>query len=156
MVMRAERAIKVLGGSAPGEIGDLLVEFVIPDAGTFGRDKHVSMDAATAAKVSYRRDGQLVGPSTMAVADALALVEQATKDTAAELERSADILRRQEVRGAEIRRLLAELACPICGGRWFDERPSHQGGELEATTYLRLLICRECRYVLQFATGRTR
>jgi hypothetical protein len=153
---RTQKEISVLGGTGPDEIRDLRIEFVIPDGGKFGREKHVSIDEATAAKVSYRSNGQLVQDKTMSVPDALALVDQATRDGAAEVARVTASHQQQNTRATEIQAKLANLACPVCGGRTFEEHLSREDSQWGMTTFrMRLLICRDCSHVMQFALGRS-
>jgi hypothetical protein len=156
VVDRTEKELNVVGGSGPGEIGNLHVEFVIPDSGAFGRDKHVSIDDATAAKVTYSQDGIPTSDKTMTVSEALALVDQARKDGAAQLDRVNAVRQQQNTRAQEVQRKLAEFSCPLCGSRSFEEHLSREDSQWGMTTFrMRLLICRECSYVSQFALGRS-
>lgn len=44
-----------------------------------------------------------------------------------------------------------QLACPLCGGTDFQEEESRQDSRWGFTSHVfRLLICRQCKYVLHF------
>jgi hypothetical protein len=156
MVDPSQQEISVTGGSGPGEIRDLHVEFVIPDGGRFGRDKNVPMSEATAAKVSYAKDGRPVRDQVVTVTEAQALVTQAEADSAADIARRTVADERRQARAAEVNALLRGFSCPVCGGRSFEEHLSREDSQWGITSFrMRLLICRECAYVSQFALGRS-
>ena len=155
MVDPTSKDARVAGGGGPGEIAGLEVEFIQPGAGAFGRDKGVEFREATHAKVHYRRDGSYVD-QTVPVTEATALIEQAERDGQASAARAAAATQQRDAAAAEVQRKLAELACPICGGRDFDAQVSREDSQWGMTTMrMRLLICRQCAYVLQFALGRS-
>ena len=58
MIDRNAKQVSVTGGRGPGEVSELVVEFITPGAGMFGRDKAVPLSESTSAKASYVKDGQ--------------------------------------------------------------------------------------------------
>jgi hypothetical protein len=155
MFDQSQKEATVRGGDAPGEVGGLFVSFVVPRAGVFGRDRNVAAAEATHANVQYTRDGQL-HKQTISITEARTLMEQASRDEAAYAVRMKAQGEAAAAEDAEARRRLAELACPICGCRQFDEQTSRQDSQWGVTSFrMRLLICRRCAYVLHFALGRS-
>lgn len=155
MIDATKKEISISGGTAPGEIGNLTAHFILPGAGSFGRDKSVPFGSATHAAVSYTRDRSVV-EQTVTVTEAVALVEQAQKDGEAAAARSAAAREHEQAAIEETKHELAELACPICGCREFDEQIGREDSQWGVTTLrMKLLICRRCAYVLQFALGRS-
>jgi uncharacterized protein YbaR (Trm112 family) len=155
MIDPKSKELTVRGGGGAGEIGNLTVHFILPGAGAFGRDKAVEFQQATHAKVEYQRDRQFVS-QTIPVTDAAALVEQAQRDQEATAARIDEAGKRQAEEVAETRRKLDALACPVCGGRDFDEQLGREDSQWGMTTMrMRMLICKRCSYVLQFALGRS-
>ena len=156
MIDPTTKELQVRGGTAPGEISALTVRFLLPDAGAFGRDKTVPMSEATAARVSYARDGQAVVDQTVMVSEAVTLVDQATRDGQAADARSAEEQQRRQAEADETRRKVANLRCTVCGGQKFDEQTSREDSQYGMTTFrMRLMICQRCGFVMQFALGRS-
>ncbi len=156
MIDRTQKEFSVTGGTAPGETSNLYVRFVLVGGGAFGRDKSVSVDEATSAVVSYNRDGVAVSDATLTASAAVDLIEQAQRDTEAAAGRAAVAHQASDAAAAEVRRKLAELACQVCGGQSFDEHTSREDSQWGMTTFrMRLLICRQCGFVMQFALGRS-
>ncbi len=58
MIDRTQHSFDDVGGTAPGEIGNLTAKFLIEDGGAFGRDKSVALDEASSAR---RRRRAVVG-----------------------------------------------------------------------------------------------
>jgi hypothetical protein len=155
MIDPKSKEVSLPGGGGAGEIGNLTVHFILPDAGAFGRDKGVEFQQATHAKVEYQRDRQFVS-QTVSVTDAVALIEQAQRDQDASAARHEEARKRQADEAAETKRKLDELACPVCGGRDFDEQLGREDSQWGMTTLrMKMLICKRCSYVLQFALGRS-
>lgn len=103
----------------------------------------------------YRSDQGYVD-ETVTVSEAVAVIEQAERDGQAAAARAAQAQQREQADMEELRHKLANLACPICGGRDFDEQTSREDSRWGMTTMrLRMLICRRCAYVMQFALGRS-
>lgn len=156
MVDRSQKEFTVRGGHGPGEIADLDAKFLIPGGGSFGRDKTVSVDEATAAEVSYVRDGQRVVDQSLSVPEAVALVEKAVVDGQAADQRRAAAQAQQQVELDEARRKVANLACTVCGYQHFDEQTSREDSQLGFTTFrMRLMICKRCGFVMQFSLGQS-
>jgi uncharacterized protein len=156
MVDRGQKEFSVRGGDGPGEIGDLEAKFIIPGGGSFGRDKTVSVDEATAARVTYVRDGQRVVDQSLSVPEAVALVEKAVGDGQAADQRRAAAQARQQAELDEARRKVANVACTVCGYQHFDEQTSREDSQMGYTTFrMRLLICKRCGFVMQFSLGRS-
>jgi hypothetical protein len=156
MVDRSQKEFTVRGGHGPGEIGDLEAKFLVPGGGSFGRDKTVSLDEATAARVSYVREGQRVVDQLLSVSEAVTLVEKAVSDGQAADQRRAAVQAQQEVELDEARRKVANLACTVCGYQDFDEQTSREDSQMGFTTFrMRLLICKRCGFVMQFSLGRS-
>lgn len=155
MVDPTAKEVNLPGGGGPGEIAGLEVRFVLPGAGALGRDRGVEFHEATHARVRYRTDKGDVD-ETVSVSQAVALIEQAERDGQAAAARAAQALERQQAETAALQHKLANLACPICGGRDFDEQTSREDSQWGMTTMrMRMLICRRCAFVMQFALGRS-
>jgi len=155
MVDPTSKDVRVAGGGGPGEIAELEAEFIQPGAGSFGRDKNVEFRGATHAKVRYRRDRSYLD-ETVTVSQAVALIEQAERDGQAAAARAHEAAQRRQDEATEVQRKLSELACPICGGRDFDEQTAREDSQWGMTTMrMRMLICRRCAFVMQFALGRS-
>jgi uncharacterized protein len=155
MLDQTKKLLFLEGGTGPGEIGSLSVRFVIPDAGPLGRDRNVTAREATHAKVEYMKDGKRY-TETLSTSQATAMVEQAQRDQAAAESRADDEAKRRAADDAEAKRRLEDLACPICGGRDFEEEISRQDSQWGYTTMrMKLLICKRCTHVLHFALGRS-
>lgn len=153
MVGPTSKRVRVPGGAGAGEISELDVEFIQPGAGALGRDKVVEFREATHAKVRYLLDRSWVH-ETVTASEAAALVEQAERAGQAAAARGVAAAERRQAAAAEVQRKLADLACPICGGRDFDEQQGREDSQWGMTTLrMQLLICRQCAYVLQFARG---
>jgi len=151
-----QKQVVISGGSGPGEIGGLNVRFVIPDGGAFGRDKNVAMSEATAARVSYVRDGRLVEEQTVTVGEAVTLIDQASRDATAEAARGDAQRHTANSELAEARQKVADLACMVCGGREFDEQTSREDSQWGYSSFrMRLMICQRCGFVMQFSLGRS-
>ena len=88
MIDPSTKDMNVPGGRGAGEISNLRVEFVLPDAGSFGRDKKVALRDATHAHVTYLRD-RIAVDEKLPVSQALALIDQAHADAAADATRTA-------------------------------------------------------------------
>jgi hypothetical protein len=116
----------VAGGPS---LRNLRATFVVPFVGAFGRDRKVAFRDATHAVLRYERQGQAV-VETVPIAQAVALIERA------QLEAVAPLRERQRPDG---------VTCPVCGGRELEERPC-------AEPDVRRLVCRGCRFILQFVT----
>lgn len=156
MIDRAQKEFSVPGGSGPGETSNLVVRFLLTGGGAFGRDKAVPVDEATSAVVSYSRDGKPVVEESMTPAAAVELIEAAQRDTEAAAARAAAARQQGDAELAEIRRELADLSCQVCRGRSFDEHTSREDSQWGMTTFrMRLLICKRCGFVMQFALGRS-
>lgn len=156
MVDPNQKQVVITGGSGPGEIGDLNVRFVIPDAGAFGRDKNVAMSEATAARVSYVRDGRLVDDQSVTVGEAVTLIDQASRDATAAASRADTQRQAAGAELTEVQHKLADLACLVCGGRGFDEQTSREDSHWGYSSFrMRLLICQRCGFVMQFSLGRS-
>jgi RNase P subunit RPR2 len=145
-----DKTVDARGGYGSGEIGELHVEFVIPDAGAFGRPKRVPMTEASAALVTYRLDGIRVEDKQVGVSEAIALVAQAERAMAGQQARDVDLQRRQAQRGEEIRHRLSQLTCLVCGGPYFETRTAREQSEGLGYLTMRLVVCRECGYVMHF------
>jgi hypothetical protein len=155
MIDPKSKEVSVRGGGGAGEIGNLTVHFILPDAGAFGRDKGVEFQQATHAKVEYQSERGFVS-ETVSVTNAVALIEQAQRDQEATAARLEEARQHDAEEAAETKRKLDELACPVCGGRNFDEELGREDSQWGMTTLrMRLLICKRCSYVLQFAIGRS-
>jgi len=156
MVDPSQTQVVITGGSGPGEIGELNVRFVVPEAGAFGRDRNVAMADASAARVSYVRDGRLVEDQSVTVGEAVTLIDQATRDATAAAARSEANRQVRTAEAAQSARQPADLACMVCGARTFDERTSQEDIAWGAPTVrMRLLICQHCGFVMQFALTQT-
>jgi uncharacterized protein len=156
VIDRTQKEFSVTGGNAPGETSNLSARFLLAGGGAFGRDKAVSVDEATSALVSFRRDGNAVTDVTMTPSAAVELIEQTQRDTDAAASRAAAARQQSDAQLAEVRRKLAELACQVCGGRSFDEHISREDSQWGMTTFrMRLMICKQCGFVMQFALGRS-
>jgi hypothetical protein len=150
------KELDVAGGTGPGEIGRLHVQFILPDAGAFGRDKTVPMSEATRAKVSYVKDGKSVQDQIVMVTEATTLVEQAQAHEQAMLARLEEKNRQRLALQEEVRRKVANVSCTVCGGRDFEEQISREDSQFGMTTFrMQLLICKQCGFVLQFSLGRS-
>ena len=153
MIDRTQKEFFVAGGRGPGEVNNLNVEFVAESAGAFGRDKKVSVDEATRAHARYVKDGAEV-EATLDVPAAIALLEQAERDTAAALDRRTQAVDAQRAELEEARAKVAALACLVCGGRSFEEQTSREDSQWGMSSFrMKLLICRRCGYVMQFYLG---
>jgi uncharacterized protein len=155
MIDPKSKETSVRGGGGAGEIGNLTVHFMIPGAGSFGRDKGVEFQQATHAKVEYQGEHGFVS-ETVSVTDAVALVERAQRDQEATAVRLEEARKHQAEEAAETQRKLDDLACPVCGGHDFDEQLGREDSQWGMTTMrMKMLICKRCSYVLQFALGRS-
>lgn len=153
MIDRSKKDFFLVGGSGPGEVGNLDVEFVAEGAGAFGRDKKVSVDEATRAHVRYLKDGAQV-EQTVDVATALALMEQAERDTGSSEARRKQAVDAHQAELEETRRKLANLSCFVCDGRSFDQQTSREDSQWGMSTFrMKLLVCRRCGFVMQFYLG---
>jgi uncharacterized protein len=156
MIDPTTKQMDVAGGTGPGEIARLSVKFVVPDAGAFGRDKTVPMSEATAAKVSYTQDGHDVVDQTLMVSEAVTLVEQAQQHAQAASARALAAQQQRQAEIDEVRTKVENLTCTVCGGRQFDQQTSREDSQFGMTTFrMRLMICRRCGFVMQFALGRS-
>jgi uncharacterized protein len=150
------KEVDVAGGTGAGEIGRLHVEFVLPDAGSFGRDKKVAMSEATKAKVTYVKDGQQVSEQLVMVSEAVTLIEKARTDEQAMLARVEELKRQRFARQEELRQKVENVACTVCGAREFDEQISREDSQFGMTSFrMRLLICKQCGFVMQFMLNRS-
>ena len=155
MIDRSKHDFTVRGGRGAGEISDLSARFLIPDGGSFGRDKSVPVDEATAAKVDYVKDGKRV-EAVLSVPEGVALVEQAQLHQLAADARRAELHRVQQEELEEARRKVADLACTVCGYQHFDEQISREDSQMGFTTFrMKLLICKRCGFVMQFSLGQS-
>ena len=156
MIDRGRKEFTIRGGHGPGEIADLEAKFLLPGGGSFGRDKAVSVDEATAAEVSYVRDGQRVVEQSLSVPEAVALVEKAVADGAAADQRRAATQAQQQAELDEAQRKVANLACTVCGYQHFDEQTSREDSQMGFSTFrMRLMICMRCGFVMQFSLGQS-
>ena len=56
----------------------------------------------------------------------------------------------------EIRSKVENLSCTVCDGRDFDEQTSREDSQFGMTTFrMRLLVCKQCGFVMQFSLGRS-
>ena len=156
MIDESKEEFYLNGGRGPGEISNLAVQFILPGAGMFGRDKKVPMSEATDAVVSYVKDGNVVSDQHVTVSEARALLEQGMIANAHEAERRKAATADLDARKEFIKERLRNLTCPICDGRSFDQQISREDSQMGFTTFrMQLLICRECSYVLHFAQGQS-
>lgn len=152
--------VQIRGGSAPGEINNLSVRFVLQGGGAFGRDKKAPSSLADSARASWTKDGVVHDDEVLSVHDAVALVEQAMRDDAVARQREADAhaaaVAAAEARRKDVVSRVENLSCTICGGRQFDKQVSREDSQWGATSFpMTLLICKECGFVLQFSQGRS-
>jgi hypothetical protein len=153
MVDRTQKEFTVAGGTAPGEVSGLDVEFVAEGSGPFGRDKKVPVDEATRAHARYVQDGKQV-EATLDVLAAVALIEQAERDTAAARARRQQAADAEKAALEEARRKVASLSCLVCDGRSFQEQTSREDSQWGMSSFrMKLLICRRCGFVMQFYLG---
>lgn len=151
-----EKDVTVPGGTAAGEIGGLYVEFVLPGAGAFGRDKSVAFREASHAKVRYAKDGERVEGKVVLLSEAVALIDQATSDGQAAAARQSAARAAQDAEMAEVRRKVENLTCLVCGGQQFDRQTAREDSQWGATSHrMSLLICTRCSYVMQFSLGQS-
>jgi hypothetical protein len=156
MIDPTTKELDVAGGTGPGEISSLHVQFIVPDAGAFGRDKTVPMSEATRAKISYLKDGQRIEDQIVMVSEAATLVDTARADEQAMLARLEEKKRKRIAQQEEIRQKVENLSCTVCDGRDFDEQTSREDSQFGMTTFrMRLLICKQCGFVMQFSLGRS-
>ena len=156
MIDRSQEKFEIRGGRGPGEIGDLSAKFLIPEGGSFGRDKSVPVDEATEVEVSYVRDGQRVVDEVLSVPEGVALIEQATADGEAAEARRAAAAAQRAAELEEARRKVANLSCTVCGGQDFDEQTSREDSQMGFTSFrMRLMICKRCGFVMQFSLGQS-
>lgn len=156
MIDRNAKDVRVNGGRGAGEISELVVEFILPGAGMFGRDKNVAISEASAAKVSYVKDSARVTEQQVTVGEAEALVAQAERDEQAAKARADEARQRKEAEAEEVARKVADLTCTVCGGKDFDEETSREDSEMGYSSFkMRTKICRRCGFVMQFLLGRS-
>ena len=155
MIDRSQEEFHVRGGRGPGEISELRATFLIPDGGSFGRDRRVAVQEATAAEVGFVRDGQRVD-QVLSVPEAVALVEKAMLDGAAADARRATTAAAEQAELEEARRKVAELACAVCGYQHVDEQVSREDSQMGLTSFrMRLMICKRCGFAMQFLLGQS-
>jgi uncharacterized protein len=155
MIDPESKRVTVNGGTAPGEIHQLTVEFVRPGEGRFGHDKNVAYREATHGAVEYWKDNAHV-QETVLLSSALAVIEQAERDAEAHRSRAADAAAREAEIVAHVKERLEHLSCPICGTDTFDQQTSREEGNWGDSSFkMRLLICRRCGFVLHFSQGRS-
>ena len=152
--------VEVRGGSAPGQINNLSVRFVLQGGGAFGRDKKAPSSLADSARATWTKDGVSHEDEVLSVHDAVALVEQAMRDDAVarqlEAETRAAATARVDARRREVTQRVENLSCTICGGRSFDKQSSREDSQWGYTSFpMTLLVCKECGFVLQFSQGRS-
>jgi uncharacterized protein len=148
-----DKRVEIQGGRGPGLIEWLEVKWVLPGAGSFGRDKAVPRPQATAANVSYRLDGQL-HEAAVSLDKADELIRQTTAAGTAAQQTARDQAAGWEAERQRVLRLLQELSCPICQSRDFEQQLSREDSQWGFTSLrMRLLICRRCQYVLHFSRG---
>jgi len=152
--------VEVRGGSAPGEINNLSVRFLLQGGGAFGRDKSAPSSLADSARGSWTKDGITHDDEVLTVPDAVALVEQAMRDDEVALKRESDAgaaaTASADARRVEVVRRVNDLSCTVCGGREFDKQVSREDSQWGYTSFpMTLLICKECGFVLQFSQGRS-
>jgi hypothetical protein len=153
MIDRSQKEFFVVGGNGPGEVNNVRVSFVAEGAGAFGRDKKVSVDEATRAEVSYVKDRAPV-EAVLDVPAALALLEQAQRDTEAAVARGKQVRADQQAELEEAKRRVANLACLVCEGTSFETQTSREDSQWGMSSFrMKLLICRRCGYVMQFYLG---
>jgi translation initiation factor 2 beta subunit (eIF-2beta)/eIF-5 len=151
MIDRDAKEIQVVGGRGRDEIGNLRVTFVLPDAGSFGRDKKVTVGEATAANAIYTLNGASVDRPHISVTEATQLVEQAQADEAKQIERDSAENAAYERRVAQVRESVANLSCLVCGGKSFEDRQVREDTRMQMWHYIMdLKVCRECGFVMQF------
>jgi hypothetical protein len=156
VIDRNAKQASVAGGRGPGEISELVVEFITPGAGRFGRDKAVPLSEATSAKASYIKDGQRVTDQPITVAEAEALVAQAERDTLAATVRLQEARTREQAEREETTRKVADLTCTVCGGKQFVQHTSREESQMGFTTFkMRTMICKRCGFVMQFSLGQS-
>ena len=153
MIDRSQKEFFVAGGNGPGEVNNVRVAFVAEGAGAFGRDKKVSVDEANRAEVSYVQDRKQV-EAVLDVPAAIALLEQAQRDTDAAVARNTQARADQMAELEEAKRRVANLTCLVCEGSSFDTQTSREDSQWGMSTFrMKLLICRRCGYVMQFYLG---
>jgi uncharacterized protein len=153
MIDRTQKEFFVVGGTGPGEVNNVRVEFVAEGAGAFGRDKKTSVDEANRANVSYVKDHKQV-EAVLDVPAALALLAQAERDTAAAVARHQQATDTQQAELEEAKRRVANLTCLVCEGSSFETQTSREDSQWGMSSFrMKLLICRRCGYVMQFYLG---
>jgi rubrerythrin len=151
MIDRDAKEIQVVGGRGPDEIGNLRATFVLPGAGSFGRDKKVTVGEANAANVNYTLNGASVERDGITVSEATTLIEQAQADEAKQIERDAAKNAAHQKRVTEVRNKVADLSCLVCGGKRFEDRQVREDTRMQMWHYIMdLKVCRECGFVMQF------
>jgi hypothetical protein len=151
MIDRDAKEIQIVGGRGPDEIGNLRATFVLPGAGSFGRDKKVTVGEASAANVIYTLNGSSVERDGITVSEASTLIEQAQADEAKQIERDAAENAAYVNRVNEVRDKVANLTCLVCGGDSFEDRQVREETRMSMWHYIMdLKVCRECGFVMQF------
>ncbi len=155
MIDPESKSVQLAGGNGPGEIRSLSVEFVLPDQGRFGRDKHVPYREASHAAVEYWKDNEQV-EQTVLLSSAQTLIDQAERDADAQRARAEAAAAAEAAIVADVQQKLANLTCPVCGRSEFKEEVSREATDGGGSTFrMKLLICQRCDYVMHFSLGRS-
>jgi len=156
MIDRSKEEFVIAGGDAIDEINNLTATFIVPGAGRFGRDKHVSVDEATAAKVTYTTNGQTIRDREVTVAEAIALIEKAQEQTYAASQRAEEKYTQDMAAMAAVQQKVQNLTCLVCGGTNFDKQISREDSRMGYTTFrMDMRICVRCGFVMQFSQGQS-
>jgi hypothetical protein len=143
--------VDIAGGSGPDEISGLRVTFLQLGAGAFGRTKTVAFSEATAANVVFFRNNERVSGKSVAVSEAVALIERARRDETASREREAAAPNESEGPATGALPGINNLHCLVCGGRNFESKIVRQDSSNAVSTYkMDLRICSRCGFVMHF------
>jgi hypothetical protein len=116
-------------------------------------DRKVASREATHARVEYESGGGRE-ERTVTLAEAKALIERAEQAQRTVQEAAAAQAAAVQAERDHVKQVLAGLSCQVCGGRDFDEQTAREDSQWGMTTMrLRMLICRRCGFVMQFALG---
>jgi hypothetical protein len=141
-------------GGSP-DVALLDVEWVVPDAGAFGRDKGVRRSEAQHAHVTsmlaFNRVDEVIQRP-----EALALIARATAAQEAAAAKAAALTAAKDADRAEVTRLLDDLTCLVCGGKEFETQLSREDSQWGYTSLkMKLKICSRCGHVMHFSRGRS-